>query len=606
MDEQKRKEISEQLLKIIKECKADSDEWVNFTDIGEAVAASELQYKELGFSKLKPFLNEFEDVLEFREEQPEGKLPVFYARPKRKRSAIEIAEAKFAAIKAKLSELTGSIIADTDNSTVNDDKPEAVVEKTGSQKRTMSEAERLSISEKLLDIVKSYQTDDTSWVNLVKVGMSVTKSGINFKELGFAKLKAFLGEFSDVFEFMEEYPEGKLPISYVRPRIESDDHAFAEENKVEADVSVSKNKDEKPESVEPEPEEKPVSSGISYYHANRAPVYSVERVPNKDSWLFKWASISNESIRRLAELALEEPWYYGEPPREDQEQYPLLKNYLAYTFKRLTSEGKVRFENDLERNEEYAAFNTGLVDKKYECIYALFKKNTKYDGGYWYLLAFVVAGEDIGKTLTSLFNPLPERANYFDNKIENMLYDTSTGDLSCDYTHILNERTDRLPLDFLEENCSKSFLCIDGVSIRDMYYKSHSDRERKAYFAALGNKISADTRILKRLKNRVEDAVDLALKRVEWNYKTAIPMYFPTENKGSLLLPLALVDENRIDLALVVERQPSGAYQGQTVLPLNLAYCNSRLVARPDSDWLRMDVIATAASDDSNDIDDDK
>ena len=98
----------------------------------------------------------------------------------------------------------------------------------------------------------------------------------------------------------------------------------------------------------------------------------------------------------------------------------------------------------------------------------------------------------------------------------------------------------------------------------------------------------------------------MALKRVEWNYKTAIPMYFPTENKGSLLLPLALVDENRIDLALVVERQPSGAYQGQTVLPLNLAYCNSRLVARPDSDWLRMDVIATAASDDSNDIDDDK
>ena len=53
-----------------------------------------------------------------------------------------------------------------------------------------------------------------------------------------------------------------------------------------------------------------------------------------------------------------------------------------------------------------------------------------------------------------------------------------------------------------------------------------------------------------------------------------------------LLLPLALVDDERVDLALVVELQPSGTYQGQTVLPLPWAYSNSRLVTRPDSDWL--------------------
>ena len=53
------------------------------------------------------------------------------------------------------------------------------------------------------------------------------------------------------------------------------------------------------------------------------------------------------------------------------------------------------------------------------------------------------------------------------------------------------------------------------------------------------------------------------------------------------------MDEDRVDLALVVERQPSGAYQGQTVLPLGMAYANSRLVARPDSDWLRTDVISS-------------
>ena len=45
----------------------------------------------------------------------------------------------------------------------------------------------------------------------------------------------------------------------------------------------------------------------------------------------------------------------------------------------------------------------------------------------------------------------------------------------------------------------------------------------------------------------------------------------------------------------------SGAYQGQTILTLDLAYNNSRLVARPDSDWLKTDLIPTA---DANDLDD--
>ena len=183
-----------------------------------------------------------------------------------------------------------------------------------------------------------------------------------------------------------------------------------------------------------------------------------------------------------------------------------------------------------------------------------------------------------------------------------MLYDSSTGDLSCDYTHILTERTNRLPLDFLLENCPADFLDINGIKIEDVYHKS-MDNLKKAYFTELGNKIQNNSRILNRLKNRIQDAVNLAQKRVEWNYKTAIPMYYPTKNRGSLLLPLALMDEDRVDLALVVERQVSGSYQGQTILPLNLAYTNSRLVARPDSDWLRTDLLATSDDEDLDDED---
>ena len=90
----------------------------------------------------------------------------------------------------------------------------------------------------------------------------------------------------------------------------------------------------------------------------------------------------------------------------------------------------------------------------------------------------------------------------------------------------------------------------------------------------------------------------MALKRVAWNFKTAIPMYFPTKNIMSLLLPLSLLNDECIDLALVVEKTNSGNYLGHTILPLDWAYCNARLITRPDSDWLATEVIEG-----SNDID---
>ena len=63
-------------------------------------------------------------------------------------------------------------------------------------------------------------------------------------------------------------------------------------------------------------------------------------------------------------------------------------------------------------------------------------------------------------------------------------------------------------------------------------------------------------------------------------------MYYPYNNKMSLLLPLSLIDDEVIDLALVTEKTKSGSYLGHTILPLAWAYSNARLITRPDSDWL--------------------
>lgn len=59
----------------------------------------------------------------------------------------------------------------------------------------------------------------------------------------------------------------------------------------------------------------------------------------------------------------------------------------------------------------------------------------------------------------------------------------------------------------------------------------------------------------------------------------------------SLMLPLSLQDDARADAALIVEATHSGNYQGQTILTMQQAYLDARLVCRPDSEWLNTSLI---------------
>ncbi|QDP95392.1 DUF3825 domain-containing protein [Microlunatus elymi] len=77
--------------------------------------------------------------------------------------------------------------------------------------------------------------------------------------------------------------------------------------------------------------------------------------------------------------------------------------------------------------------------------------------------------------------------------------------------------------------------------------------------------------------------------RVYRNYKAAIPQWYRDSHSDhasvQLLLPLCLRQPDKADLALVVDRV-GDSYRGNTVLTLDMAYRNARLLARPDSDWL--------------------
>jgi cold shock CspA family protein len=297
--------------------------------------------------------------------------------------------------------------------------------------------------------------------------------------------------------------------------------------------------------------------------------------------LVDWAYLRHipTALNQLAELALPERWEFKEAAPEPERHKPILYSYLIHTFGRLVLENKVV----ISASGNFAAFNTGLVDRRYEPIYALFRRQDD-PRAPWQLAEFCTAGEGkSGQNLVRYFNPLPLPPHYFDEPAD-LLYDVRQGEPEISWRHVVIERIDRYPLPFLKDHWPAAFAFRDTTAM--------TKDERYAYFTQLGEAIERDDRLYRRIMNRVRDALDLCIKRVSWNFKTAVPQYYPPAKKLQLLLPLCLVQDDVVDLALAVERTVSGKYLAYTVLPLHWAYTNARLICRPDSDWLSPEEIS--------------
>jgi hypothetical protein len=239
-------------------------------------------------------------------------------------------------------------------------------------------------------------------------------------------------------------------------------------------------------------------------------------------------------LKELADRAQHEDWSF-----DPAQLYGILGNYLRYTFKRLYHESKIEQAVD-STGTGIAAFNTGLFTPNYEAICAFFESNRDQSRQPWVLKDFVV---DSDRRLM-FFKSKPKAARYFDKPAE-LIYDPDR-ELVPNLDHILDENVDRYPAD-----------------LRD---KPH------------------------RRRMMLQGAVAEAAKRAQMNYKVAVPQFY-FGHEGSelgriqLLLPLCFSDPGCADLALVVEREER-TYRGFTVLPLDRAYSNARLIAKPETDWL--------------------
>lgn len=316
------------------------------------------------------------------------------------------------------------------------------------------------------------------------------------------------------------------------------------------------------------------------HEKNRNTVNPAKQLENF-AFLGSWSNFLSE----LASKAIDEEWDF---PNNTRKSYQILILYVKYTFSRLMRENKVCISND----NQFAAFNTGLADDHYDDIYACFLPNDLANGSPWKFVGFCTAASGgLGKQLVSYFNPLPQPPSYF-KRNEDLLYD-STKQLHTDFDHIIIDNINRLPLQFLYDQFfdnPKAAEIVENIRQCGFDYQ-----KRSTLYTELRTIICENSRLFLRIQNRLKDSIELAKKRVRWNYKTAVPSYFPKRDSMSLMLPLALVDEMKPDIALVVELTKSGCYQGQTILTLPQAYINARLLCRLTGDWLIPEKILTAS-----------
>ena len=288
------------------------------------------------------------------------------------------------------------------------------------------------------------------------------------------------------------------------------------------------------------------------------------------SWILDFSYIPwKDVLEDVSNKALAEPWDVYEGDKE------VLRSFLTYTFQRAALQGRVAV--DVENG--FAAFNTGLVSPTFDDLYMCFNPNYQ-KSPEWSYAGVCIAGErGLGKKLVQSLANLPERASYFED-VNDLIFDTSR-DMYIDTRHIAIDNVDRLPVAFLRQQFhDKPELLSELDNLERLNKPSSKD------YKTIRNEIENDPDLLLRLKDRIDDAVKLAKKRTQWNYRTAIPCYYPVADDMSMLLPLCLQDKKTSDAALVVSLSNSGNYQGETILTLQMAYVDARLICRPENDWL--------------------
>ena len=281
----------------------------------------------------------------------------------------------------------------------------------------------------------------------------------------------------------------------------------------------------------------------------------------KDKTSFRMGDFSFENwndgyafLEDLAANTIPEKWTYHY--HQSGIPHPILKAYVENIFEKLKKEpGKILIGDD----KKYMVFNSNLLDKYFHEIFILSEviiddDEITYRNPFRLksLTDLIKLGFKVNGNQIKNLDQLPKKPSFFTD-INEVIFQTSwIIDRSFEkFEHIIEERKERFPAD----------------------YQTKKNDE---------------------LARALDNAINYAVAIAQRNYKFIVPQYRPQDNKIQLLMPIYLSGSftAKPDFALILDTDPvNQIYLPQTILPLDAAYQNARLIAKPDEYWLNPDNI---------------
>lgn len=261
----------------------------------------------------------------------------------------------------------------------------------------------------------------------------------------------------------------------------------------------------------------------------------------------------NLFLDNLKGKIIPEPWEYKRK-KDDTFKNPILKSYLQFELDRLFYEQDVLNYPDrivFNESKNKVLFNTNLINK--------YGKDLKIVG-----------------TLLEISNKI---------YLSELEISPSTSDLKkMDFDSLKEPMT---PMFFKDIN-EIIFHC-DWEIDQSMKSYEHILEDRIERFPEKYRDLTPDD-----LGQRLDNAINLARRIAQRNYKFIVPMYYPTKNRIQLLMPIYLESSysSHPDFALVLTPNADDKlYTLETILGLDEVYQDARLIAKPEESWLNPEML---------------
>lgn len=261
----------------------------------------------------------------------------------------------------------------------------------------------------------------------------------------------------------------------------------------------------------------------------------------------------NIFLEELKGKIIPEPWEYKRK-KDDTFKNPILKSYLQFELDRLFYEQDVLNYPDrivFNESKNKVLFNTNLINK--------YGKDLKIVGTLLEISNKIYLSElEISPSTSDLkkmgFDSLKEPMTpMFFKDINEIIFhcDWEIDQSMKSYEHILEDRIERFPEKYRD-------LTPDDLG------------------------------------QRLDNAINLASRIAQRNYKFIVPMYYPTLNRIQLLMPIYLESSysSHPDFALVLTPNADDKlYTLETILGLDEVYQDARLIAKPEESWLNPEML---------------